>query len=833
MKKLKGISSQGMGLLEVIVCLGLLGGLAVCIVRTTGFLSKSRIKFDRDEDIKEIHLNAVIAARQLLLGVVDRDGGRTAGICSLVSLSNNVKSPVGFIKIDLANFYKKIVTNERLKEFLPEWIKVNDPFCVNSNETCLKLDTLAQVSEKIRRANPMVKFVIVPVSMDPMIAPLHSPLSSGKYDAKAIGFSVMTTIRFNSGKSKQNLEHRGFAWSVLAGTCDHKKGNKNYKLSFSGMDIVDWKDAANKKASIILNRPGFGVAGAAPPVDVTFRNIVAQEGSYNEKGSFIFADPAKNIVTSCREISWRCPNLSSSTREYSDLRVMGDVYYRTNNAVFSGSSMKIRMSYDIKKNGNSLGVASDKYFSLQGDDCSAKDAKGNVVKSCRKSASIEKVLGTTQSPISVAMWDRGSTIKSNNICRKICDKSSNYNTSGTTLQNKWVGYMKFEYVDFGKSDEFAVSDRVGCTSCYMKNCNQFGLGTFGPMENLPYQPLDAQIPECVVHEPTSVLYNTDPYASSPKEGTPWDKITGCVSARLDNTQDRLIFRVESCLNRLPVMCFSFGQYRLARDISSSGRSSLSEVVYRQAANRCFAMGRESIKGQSRLTSYLGQQNVSLPVRNGMYVFNNLASQGIFLAPQTSEDINYFRKWMVQMGVNSSNTWFWVALRKEGKNNLLPRLPLLPDNIDNEKYALFYGADRKLRYKEITNILPAKSSTDKAYPILVHNIKYKGVRLYGAGRSFSNAHYLCRKKTSPHMLFLSSARDGSITGGKSACAAQSGDFSPPLNTYEWVKAMLLLEPNDPLLPFPDPNKTSEIKKAWVAIEAKGSDAMGVDWKTYIP
>src|SRR5690606_13792099 len=105
---------------------------------------------------------------------------------------------------------------------------------------------------------------------------------------------------------------------------------------------------------------------------------------------------------------------------------------------------------------------------------------------------------------------------------------------------------------------------------------------------------------------------------------PPDAVSGkCISARLNSVSGRLEYRREDCNQEKPILCYAFGKFRLARNVTRGGEQ-LANVKFKDALNRCAAMVRE-VTSVSQLNTYLGRA-ISAPISNGNYEFINLATQ---------------------------------------------------------------------------------------------------------------------------------------------------------------------------------------------------------------
>lgn len=821
-------NQHGISLVEILVSLAILGGTAVIVMNGASFQLKSKEIKETTEVSMEANRDALEGFHNILFDIKnDANKKHDQGVCTLISKDVYAAPPVGAININLSGLKGILNDTARLKKYLPLWKIETGGNCNSDYVKCFTLDEKNQsTSPELVKLNPLLKLTVTPVYMNPKVAGLFEAIKIADYkkdiDVKAVGFTFKSDLEINiPNKSKTTKHLETFEWTGQAGYCDLGAN----KLSFSGMEYVSG-------ANVIFNRQGFATNKEAP-FDIVFRQTVAQSGKYDSSGRFVFTDQSQSIATSCKETNFRCRQESSDQREYdSDLGVIADIGFITPNELTTASSLPVLISYDIKKGdtGSIFGSNEINTFMSDGADCGESRPKtANSVPNCTQTNSFSKTMYGDQF-ISIAMWDKNTTNTSSKICRRICDKSENYNLPNNDSQQAWSGYLSILVSGYNKTYKYKVSDNIGCTACFMKNCDQFGIGTFGAMNKMPYQPLDAQIPECAVHEPKQVLYDPLPYkGNSIANSGPADQ---CVYAKLNSTKDGFNYSTKNCNDKLPVMCFAYGKFLLARNISSSA-SALDRVPYTDSAKRCFEMGHE-IVDKKKLDAYMtGQGRPQL--KSTMYDFYNLAQQGLFIAPQIPEDITTFKTWAEAQGL--TNTEFWVALESNKADSFDVRLPLIPSSVDNVADAVYFNGSKELIYTNYAHKLPAGPSNNLGYGILFHNIKYKGVRLFKKLDPISvgfKLPFLCRKDYAPFEIFKSSGISNNIEDGPVKCLADGGLFLPPVTTYEWVRALTVVDPVSRKHSFPDvgtPSSSADFKMAWVAVQADSSDLTGIKWEAF--
>lgn len=812
-------NENGFSMVEILVALGIIGGATWVFFSSSTVFEKTKDVVETKSQALEVQTGLLENSKRVLFDSKDDNDKRTKGFCELVKPDPVSKPPVGPVYINLKGL-SGVLALSRWKTYLPDWKTTSNPKeCANSKYSyCFAFDSSEDLElRKFGNLNPVFSIEIVPVNMNPKKGDLFEEIPASDHkkdlDGKIVGFAFKSNLFIDSDNGRKRSQAESFEWVGMAGYCDYEKGTDKFRLSFSGMEAVSGND-------VIFNRNGFDTNKLAP-VDIRFRPIVAQAGIYKPNGQYVFTDKSKNIVTSCKENRFRCRKRSSGERTYDDLSVVADVTYRTSNYVASSASMKTKISYKIKKSGAVL--SSNNYYYGVGVDCSLLGPDGKPNPECKKGPQQTNLTGSHL--ISVTSFDTGSDFKTENTCRQICSSGNNYNVTGGGPQNRYVGYLNFEFVGYGANQEELVSDKIGCTACYMKNCDQFGIGTFGPMADMPYQPLDSTIPECSIYEDSDVLYNDRAHLKNIYSSTDWNSTGKCVVASLDSSSGKFILETEDCNKELPVMCYGYGSFFLARDLKS-GSSAFSVQKYKDAAERCFETSHEKAD-VARLDTYLGSKP-GLPTKGGEYDFYNLAHQGQFLAPQSDEDFKSYNKWRLENGVSKAEK-FWVALKKDGEKGVQARPPVFADEIRKNNHALYYDGNKNLIYKTFPSSIKHAKGESKYGALLYHNIKYKGLAYVKKDSSSKEYRYLCRKSGFPFSFFVSKGKDDELSEGEKKCEDGGGIFLPPLTSYEWVKAMTLVEEMSNLHPFPDPSNASSPDPVWVALEFSSNSEEAIDFE----
>lgn len=814
------LRNAGISFIEIMISGAILAGSIYVVMISMDSQKSVKKTAESSEKVVELNNQIIHSFQKVFFDTVSSTNKKTDGVCSLVYADNSALPPVGSVYVDLKNQNKlaALMSDSRLEKYISGWKANVKDACQKNFKNCnLSIDSSKAENAPLVKLSPKLKLQLKVINMNPTkgkILEEYDITNTAKIpqyiDVKTIGFTFISDLEITVDKVVKKSHLEIFEWIGNAGYCDF-----NSKiLSISGMEAVSGDN-------IIFNRAGFET-NQQKPIKFVPRKTFAQAGKYTEDGRHVQTDTSQNIETSCKEIQFRCRQVDSDEREYEDLSVVVDIDYLTPNNLTNAPNISSKITYEVSKGGNRINVPMDVYF---GHRVSCNNTAGA---GCSKD-SLSVVLDSSHQ-ISTTIWDPNSKTRSNNACRQICNKNQNYNTASGDLTQRWNGYMNIEYPVFNQKASYSVSNSIGCTACYMKNCDQFGLGTFGPMNKMPYQPLDAQIPECIAHDTQTTQYNHYPYLLNPTSiNSSGQK---CIAAELNSSKDGLEFKEESCASPLPVMCFGFGKYLLARDVASNGKLSLASKKYKDAAERCFQMGKE-ITDKARLDSYLGGVP-PLQVVGKNYEFYNITQQGMFIAPQSQDDISNFSQWVTEQGINPK-TKFWVALKADGQSSLSSKLPLIPTFIDDKNDALYFDGNKVITYQNYPHKLPTPT-TGAGYGMLFHNVKYKGLRLFADYKPLGStkSKFLCRRKFYPFEFFLSSNSSDSFSDGKSYCLDDGGYFLPPTTSNEWVISMMKIDPISTKHSFPEITSITdykEFKMAWVAVKVDdvGLDPEGINWQ----
>lgn len=795
---------HGFSILEAMIAVGLLGVVAVGILNIIG-LHGNEIHSAKNVSSSSRYGTELLDNGSSLLLETKLAGVNNQGLCRWVNTTQRDPG-VGKVMLTLPATTLNDTSGlpkSRWDSFFPNWNVLDSGHkeCkgVNNYNRCLtlKIDSLSKTNfEEAKNLDFVAEVSLVPTYINPN----KGYMKQVKLETNArvtesiadLGFEVKAEIYYNRGRQKDgsfirsSRTYRSFVWAPSAGTCDVSYSNRPLKLSLSGMG------ASDPTGQTMYNLARFTQSGTNA-ITVDFIRGQAQEGQIDSTGQFLSTNRAQSIEVSCNEKAYQCPKMPSNQRSYREIDMQMRINYEAFNSIAGhAAQMTLQPKIEILR-------GSQDAIGLTGA-ATAFYLDGSPTASTSFSVSDSHVL---QAKV------RNRDGDASNMCRMVCNEKSDYNTSGRSASQNYIPVLTEKYFGYDYLGKLPADQAMGCTACYMKNCAQVGLGTFGRMANQPYQPLDSNIPECWQHEPD----NQDPYSRAPfiKNGNFSGE--GCVAARL-GSGDTLELLPQSCSTSLPALCYNYGTFALAQNISTTSRT-LRTGTFEDASQGCFDMGFEIIRrGPFDNLAGPSTSQINLPVVNGNYQFINVANQGLFLAPQIAEDIEGYRKWAISRAINSSTT-FWTNLRyKNGA--ITAQIPLISANRPTLEYAVIYNPNGFIEVDHFTtNLSTLNEGNDEKDPFLLfHHIRYKGA--WRASATQSNAFAaLCMRDNIP---VVTVDKFNNVADAPQACKSINAEFRAPKTPVSLLKALLAVAPPQANSPFPAyqvRDSAKEAKPVWMA------------------
>jgi hypothetical protein len=790
----------GFSLVSVLIGAMLIGVSAVVVLNSTDILL-SQVQTAKTTPVMTRYATQLLtAATQLLLNTGEK-GNSVDGICRFAQ-TDAVAPGVANITVELPLYEGKSKTafsEEHWREALPGWNLTGlnaSKGCIFSDNwrRCFTLDAKNRselTAQKSKVTDVVGSVQIIPTFANPnkgLFKRINLAKGNNKFDIKDVGFLIVAEVSYKTSAKASNRQTKrlsDFVWAPSAGICDRRLPTKqNVILSLSGTG------ASNPDGKTVYNRSQF-TGELDPPLFVDFRKTQIQEGRLTDNGGFITTDTSKNIAVSCNERAYRCPLSAANKRVYAPLDITMDLEYNPRNSLVGfAASLNLNPRLSISKGyGNIVEKSGSAAYSLDGDKSGPYRVSGSHQLVARLS-------------------DRGSDTTANEICREICDPSNHYNRGKSSSASRFRPALEYSFAEASsKKFKYEPDEEVGCTACYMKNCAQIGLGTFGPMHLQADQPLDSNIPECWASEPAVVNENPFNDPANFKVENLSSNTVDCIAGQLDQMSDRLILRPASCSTQLPVLCYGFGNFLISRKISGNNWT-LDLKTHAKASEACYQMGFESNSGESLQALVGAAARLPAPSSNGIISFQNLAQQGIFIAPQIGKDIAALRRWVTKHGINGA---FWVALRYHNNRVRGSAPEIVNSHLADDKFALYYDVDGRIQLEQYPLNLDAFGTGSQ--PLLFHHVKFKGVHL--AAEQQKNLRYLCRGTSGN--IFASQKRGDQASLGEQICTAEGAQFARPETPIEWFHGLLAAQPLMDRLPFADLTikSAAALDPLWVA------------------
>lgn len=417
---------------------------------------------------------------------------------------------------------------------------------------------------------------------------------------------------------------------------------------------------------------------------------------------------------------------------------------------------------------------------------------------------------------------------------------------------KWQTKLDFPGVktDTGADATFTdTANKVGCICCTMKQCYAWG-NKLAPCSEQRAESLDAVIPECEASDPSTTdpsykkwaVVNATNYPAASNSVAP-AALSGadtCISAKVNG--GKLELGRESCATSLPVLCYAVGRFFVAKTPLTATNASVNlSAGVDAAANACFNIGTQKVRkgvldGSAGLDGLLTSQGnydaTKLPttVVGNHYQYVDGATQGLFLAPQSFDQVNQAIEAINKEASPANTGKFWVNLKVVNGVVETPVLPVASANSVAYLYTSYYDNTfnlPKLQYvRDVVHGFTAPAAGAVGGAILLHSRRYSGVVPASAAvAQFRPLPVLCWNSTDDK-YFLTTATTNIQIEAATKCWNEGGFFVAPSKPLEWIQAMLAVAPNHSHLPWPQPAgialtsaadaPASSIPAAWVGL-----------------
>lgn len=818
MKYLLGNSNKGFSIIEGIVAAGIVAisilAIGMIVGRHGDFSKKSLAK----QELPGVGTDVVNRVRGVMLDVKNSTTNlRTAGICQL--LKPEVVLPgVSPINLDLS--VELAAQAKWDAAFAPEW-KMLGYKRAGGTVAEFKLSPVADKNNLvdingIDKNSIVVDVKVTARQIDPYksSADLFSVVTANLVDSKKAVFFIESKATYeilgtNGEKQKREVSSQDVLSVLDIGNCDVVGANgKVYAMSPSGTGSGD------PSGTTIYNDTSYIKPEASIFEFMMLKREVTQ--GKLKPNSNLLQDIEKNVVASCSETQYRCRK-NTGTRTFRDfINVRSSVIYHSVNSVTPVRKESVRVRPELQL----LDASGNDQVKSRNLAVSYSSGAGGAIFTERPDNLFYALppngnQNDLSSPLTIG--GAGTSImatvqNAEPLCRDVCSVAD---------PKKFIPALKLSTPDLRPAgSELGWDNQVGkadmplhCTMCFTKACARMGLETFGPIEEFPAEPLDAQVPECAsedLAESTKIL----PFTGTNVAGL--DNSAKCVSARISGGQ--LLYTARNCSESLPVMCFAYGEYVLARNIQNP--NSPISVPFSAAQDACRALGGER-QNKSILAEGFNQQGRSpaslsqIPGSSSEYIFENIAKSGSFLAPQSADERTQAVRRVQSMDYSRNTSEFWVALRT-ADGFVLADIPKA-SNASDRNHAIYYNGAGQITHDVVSYPLSSifkqsASEADLGY-MLVNHVKFRGV-VPTSKTQPSIARYLCRHAVSGG-YFLSKVGSSDFGNGGQICESEGGLFVAPTAPTAWVRAILTVQANLPFAPFP--NISQDPEKVWVALE----------------
>lgn len=807
-------NNKGYSIVSVIIASGIV--VATVLLIATQYRSNSNI-IKNSEKIESVNFSANSIVQKLTSIITDARNNNTQkyteGLCRFAkasSLSNKPLTGKGVGSINLVfndkNLNKPYWTNRWLKYLGPDWSKDKSSECemLNTFSGCFKTNQPKLYGENIK--NLIINTKIKVLNIDPDNAKGTfieiSNLKKGKYDIKKTAFEIevkaIVDLNLNNSNTKKIVTKKELVWGANVKKCNQL----NFDLYSSGTGIPDDPNKAIYNSTSYKNESEL-------PVEINFSKVSPVRGQV--KNGYISTNVASNVEMACTERRFRCRNVNKKRVFDSDIN--GQIVAFNN--LSTQTEFHPRLIIQKKASNNKLLTNNDQYKVRW--ITSERDLTNKNQPTSRVSYRLNKWKVRSQNNRSLVLPKGSSQIDirindhKGKICQSACqDVSQVYNPR----IDYRVGNSKVDYSTSSPS-------QLMCIGCYTKNCQRLGVGTFGPIKygelEQPIEPLDSGLPECSIQGSYNLIDNKL-NSSAINDNTS----SKCISAKFTNSGD-LMYTARDCSQKLPVMCYAYGHFLIARDVFKSNQ--FDKLSFNQAQRRCYEMGREvtsEAKMKQMFTQIYGEKapKIELPKSSGKVDFINNANQGIFLSPQTHSQIELASKGTQTVNFPSDKE-FWVGYQIDENNNVYATLPFVQSkNSKKDHAALIIESPNQIHLKYYPEIYKQYNldNNGKSAAILLHHVRHKG--LFKADENQNKKlPFLCIKTNGN--VIKSQYQSHHFKKGQQACDSVNADFIPPQTPLQWVKAFELAANFSSKFAYPDPF-SEDIKGIWVGIRFDGNN-----------
>jgi hypothetical protein len=880
----KFLNQKGMSLLSTVGAAAILGAGSVVVFKMLDQSEKASSSITKELAAVDLGKYLTTQTKKVFLDTKGPDGRNVMGMCDFIFPKSCAAEFEQTRLVDLGYDIKDatkeaLFDNSRWKQYFEGFdiVKSNDE-CIPENKygVCLDLNegyksnTLAFDPGILKSHNVKVKVDINLIQTNPLSEKPFSKVVDYKkaeqWDIKSVGYEYTITTYYNNrkdivkDKSGQNIATftrkssvlKGFIWAGELNIC-HKGLSK---IAVVGTGYGDTSPSF-KYASAGFLKEQNQEKSLSQPINIQEKYVNAQSGK--TVGSLgkqkVTTDDSTLLFSSCNERTYQCPQKPNVdlARDYDRMKVNLDVtydkgailpYYSKARCGDAPVTMNIAPSISIINEDGVSGIQDSVFkadYNYAGKMYSAatnkkrqqrfyqENSNGNIPSEIKNRVELE-LKDNSELNLQIDLFDKNRSSRLNSVCRQVCSPKNNYNKKRggkffLNMKNKI--FLTNSPKGLPGLYERKSNDPIACTSCHMKNCDRYGLGTFGALDETPTEPLDSRVPECVMHE-TMVMADKSELEGGVKNlGS--SNANKCIAYKLKrNSGDEFKYMAEDCSKDLRVMCFNFGKHFLARETSAASLDVV-KGSFNSANEICFQTGREIVEKESIQELFAQQGNGTSPSSvnflnsdsSDFINFVNLSQQGTFLHPIGANQKKMLKEFsLTKRGESLTNKYFWVNLKTDSDGFVYAPAPQISGGAKEakNKWGLAFSSAGTMYVNELASNIDIPSGNAA---VLHNDIRFQGINFVNPEAPYGlngKLRFLCMVGG---VVKVSNERGENQSLGKQICKNMGGDFVPPVTTAMWIKALHLTHPlqANSTLPTSRFNSVTKHDPVWVAI--KGS------------
>lgn len=670
--------------------------------------------------------------------------------------------------------------------------------------------------------------------------------SGSLIDSKKVIFYLRTQLMKTDSMDTELTAYKSsssdIVWANEVGECNVMAGGKRTIVKFSGTGPGTTFDRN------VFNSPSFSHNHSQDLEILNINADIVQAGSVEDFD--LFSLSGLNTKVSCVKNKFKCKqDVLTDSSNYDDFRFTFNVInYKPHSIPIKAINVTLKKE-DSEFDGTDDEVLNSGSLFLYHSSNESKQIEGN-----KSNITFDVPRGSSSFEVKTAIAP---------VCQKICEDYDPSQESSYVYPVINIHENKNNGMIFEKDYSNDVSNRVRCTVCHMKACHRYGLGTFGPYKTetsivathnqqgnyktqeiygLTDEPLDAQVPECLVKHQYDSMRELPPAAVA-RKGTLSSSATNaaCKGITIKNMNNISAFKnfkhseyeAIDCDTELPVLCFVNGHYYPAMKLTGNTSQPLQFVTapFKDAQKICFEMGREkgnyydlaillfntyqpndngnsAQKTISAVRSLPGDDTSGFTLEKPSslkFDFINNVSRGLFLAPPTSLELSILPtgiEEVIKAFISSTiakNTGYklWTAMEWDAGGAVIASPPW---GLVAKEHPFSFYFSKGTGHSPILLEDTTNNFSEQKYMALSHNIRWKGLVPQTASKKLP---FVCQRKDTKKFFITANAYIGKADEGVSKCDLFGGHFVPPESSIDWVKVMLKLNRNDSQYPYPDP------------------------------